>query len=331
MREGIKVIVGVDDLEQKLETRVNCTFAEVKQNMPERLVHERAKRAGFEERLYIRWKNALDLFEMIMFLVLEAGVNCNQKYSQLAAQEKDIVFDTLLRLHARTCHTASEVRVLLFSGHATAALARWRTLHEIAVVCYLIRDHGRDIAERYLFHDTIEAVKAGEEYQKYSARLGHIPLTDNELAERRNIRDNLLLKYGQAFGRSYGWAAQALGNNNPTFSDLEQAANLDHMRPYYRMASHGVHSNPKGITFTIEHPGPKEVMIASASMFGLADPGHATLLSLLQCTSVLLLNKQDEQAIVTLSVLERLVDEAGQAFLDTHKQIEYSHEEDRNT
>jgi hypothetical protein len=49
--------MGVDDLEQKLGVVVNSTLAEVKQNMPERLVHERARRAGFEERLYIRWKN----------------------------------------------------------------------------------------------------------------------------------------------------------------------------------------------------------------------------------------------------------------------------------
>ena len=35
-----------------------------------------------------------------------------------------------------------------------------------------------------------------------------------------------------------------------TIADLEAAGGIDHIRPYHRMASHGVHSNPRGFTWS---------------------------------------------------------------------------------
>jgi hypothetical protein len=311
--------MSTDDAKGNLEATVDAIFAEVKQKMPQRLAQERSVRAEFEERLYARWKRALDLFEMITLLTLEAEVSFSQKHSKHAVKEKDVIFEVLIQLHARACHTASEVRSLLASGHATAAFSRWRTLHELAVVASLIHDKGKDLAERYLFHEVIESVKAGEEYQRYCVRLGYKALEPDEIANRSALRANLIQRFGKPFSKPYGWAAQALGNNDPTFYDLECAVDLDYMRPHYRMASHGVHSNPKGVTFKIENIGSKQIMIAGPSRFGLADPGHASLLSLLQCTTVLLETKQDEETVITLQVLKRLVDEAGQAFLEIHK------------
>ena len=38
------------------------------------------------------------------------------------------------RLHARACQIAREVLTLLYAGFAEGAMARWRALHELAVL-----------------------------------------------------------------------------------------------------------------------------------------------------------------------------------------------------
>jgi hypothetical protein len=44
--------------------------------------------------------------------------------------------------------------------HGDGAIARWRTLHEIAVIAMCVRDRGDAMAERYLLHSTVESYKA---------------------------------------------------------------------------------------------------------------------------------------------------------------------------
>jgi hypothetical protein len=68
-------------------------------------------------------------------------------------------------------------------------------------------------------------------------------------------------------------------------------------------------------------------MLAGPTNWGLADPGHGTLVSLYQITTSLLLfgrpSLEDEpMRIAILRALEKLVDEAGEAFLTVHKEVE---------
>ena len=158
-------------MEQGFETITEERILDMQQRMPQIIAERRADRAGFEARLYARWRRALDLFEAIMVIAQESGQEFNQKHRAGASQNEDHVFDALSRLHARACLIASEVLALLRSGHASGAHARWRTLHELAVVAYFIEKHGEEVAERYLLHYMVESAKSAEEYQIYSARL----------------------------------------------------------------------------------------------------------------------------------------------------------------
>lgn len=116
-----------------------------------------------------------------------------------------------------------------------------------------IQKHGSEVAERYLLHEDIELWKAAEKYDQYCTHLGY-PVHDTaELALLRSRRDELCLRFGNSFKGDYGWAAEVLMKNRPTFSDIEQAVLLDHLRPYYKMASHSVHANLKGIVFDIRN------------------------------------------------------------------------------
>lgn len=288
---------------------------------PRMLVEQRTLRSAFEDELFARWGKALDLFETVLVIAQEAGAACNAERRPRAAEERDLVLDVLIRLHARACLTASEVGALLRSGHADAAMARWRTLHEIAVVASFIKQHGRAMAERYLLHQVVESCKAAEQYALYHERLGDEPLDPEELPHLREQRASLCRRFGKAFGGQYGWAAAAFNDHSPTIEEIERAVGLSHMRPYYRMASHGVHPNPKGILFSLGNRAPQRMMLAGPSDAGLADPGHATLIALTQCTAILLTRTPDPQALVTCQALLQLTDAAGQAFLDAHNYV----------
>ena len=133
------------------------------------------------------------------------------------------------------------------------------------------------------------------------------------------------LTFGEDFKNHYGWAAQiAVKAKKPKFEDLEKAAGLDHLRPYYRMASYGDHATSKGMVFDIgtlqNLVGGPRGLLAGASNAGLADPGHGSLISLNQCTAALLTSKTDIEAVASLQTLQSFVDKAGQAFLEIHQE-----------
>ena len=93
----------------------------------------RADRRGFEERLIEIWRKPIDLLELFISLAAEAGTDFNREFRHGAVRADDPIFEALTRLHGRACQVAKEILVLLRSGYADGAHARWRTLHEIAV------------------------------------------------------------------------------------------------------------------------------------------------------------------------------------------------------
>jgi hypothetical protein len=268
-------------------------------------------------------ETAIDLYDLTSQVALQAGIDFNNQHRLQASEDNDFKFEALVRLHARACLTASEVRALLVSGHATGAHTRWRTLHELAVVAFVIKDHEQEVAEKYLLHEVIDSAKAADEYERYYVRLSDEPPDHNELARVRGARDRLLQRYGQQFRNRYGWAAGILGKNqNPNLRQLEESVELDHMRPYYHMASHGVHPGIKGSYFSIQDLGTRgKQMAAGPSNVGLADPGHAALISLVQCTVAMLNHYPQEEAQTTIFALTKLQQDAGAAFLAAYEQL----------
>jgi hypothetical protein len=252
----------------------------------------------------------------------DAGGSFNQQKRPQAIADNDLVFEVLVRLHARACLTASEVLVLLKTGHATGAHARWRTLHELAVVGYFVSAQGNDVAERYLLHNTIESYKAAVLYQMHYTKLGYEPLDPSEITNLQKQRDDLVERYGRGFLTEYGWAFDSFGRK-VTFSDLEASIDLSHIRPLYKMASHGIHANSKGALWNLGVIGSSDMLLAGPSNAGLADAGHGAMISLNQVTVQLLSREPDIDEAITLVTLGRLVEMAGEAFLDAHEQLEH--------
>jgi hypothetical protein len=149
----------------------------IKQEMLKELAEERRERAEFEERLYLRWKEPLDLLETIMLLGRQSGSEFNQQVRPFAVKQQDFVFEVLTRIHARACSVMSAVLTLLKSGHAGDALARARTLHELDITIQFIlkQKDSNQLAEKYLLYQIVETLQAARQLEKHYARLGHQP------------------------------------------------------------------------------------------------------------------------------------------------------------
>jgi hypothetical protein len=246
------------------------------------LKSRRKESAQFGSRLKMVWKKAFDLFEMLIEIALEAGEDYNSEFRGIASKKNDFIFEVLTRLHARACQIASEIMVLLQSGYADGAQARWRSLHEVAVIAFLISLHDNNLAEKYLLHDAIESYKASLIYQEYSEKLGYDPLTKNELNELKEECDLLINRFGPIFKKEYGWAYPTINSKKPTFRDIEEAVGLKHLRPYYKIACHNVHANSRGIFFKLGlHPNSEDILLAGPSNVGLDNPGRSAALSII--------------------------------------------------
>ena len=146
------------------------------------------------------------------------------------------------------------------------------------------------------------------------------------MAELKEACTVTVQKYGREFRKSYGWAAAALRKETPTFADIECSVKLDHFRPYYKLASQGIHANPQGANpqgafFRLGTLG-EEVLLAGPSNAGIADPGHSVAISLYQATVFLLSERPSYDHLVAVKIMGRLTDEIGNALIRSHKEVE---------
>ena len=292
------------------------------------LEEARTGRREFEKSLIEVWRKPIDLLELFVSLATEAGSDFNSEFRNESVSSGDAVFEALTRLHGRACQISNEILVLLRSGYADGAHARWRTLHEIAVIGFCISKPEKDedrqaLAKKYLLHDTIQRYKMACQYKKYSERLNLEPISEEEFNDLKSKRDRLVCKFGKPFGENYGWATSITHPKPSNMATIEECVDLEHWRPYYKMASDNVHPNVHGTYYRLglaSHSG--DVILAGPSNAGLADPGHSTAISLHQITAVLLGTRSSFDCVVVSTILQKLVDEIGEAFLEVHREVE---------
>ena len=286
------------------------------------LKDEKEELKQFRERLREHWSEPLGLLELHIRASLQFGSDFSVEYKKNAETKNDRLFEALAKLHARACQISSAILVLLEKGFADDAHARWRSLHEIAVTSAFISMHGPELAEKYLLHEVIQQYKLVSEAQLVESRTNEMPVSKSELAYLRLVRDNLIGRFGKNFKENYGWAAETLGVNRPTFRTIEKATNLDHLRPYYKMASDNVHAESHGTNFRLgmiidQH----RVLLAGPSNAGLADPGHSTAISLNTVTTSLLGMGESFEVIIMMKLLTKLAREVGESFLEAHNEL----------
>jgi hypothetical protein len=216
----------------------------------------------------------LNLLELFLIIVFEAGDITNKHFRSENSDENKFVFEALTRLHAKACQVSLEILTLLRSGYADGAHARWRSLHELAVIGTFIANNGNDLAEKYILHEAVESLQIANQYNKYYEKLGEDSISLEEYQLLKSNYDKLLNRFGDSYKNDYGWAASLLNKKRPTFSDIEESINLDHYRPYYKMASHNIHADTKGIYFRLGllNNSDNSILLAGPSNYGLTDP-----------------------------------------------------------
>jgi hypothetical protein len=283
------------------------------------LRRQQREAAGFQKRLLARWRLPLDLLRMLLTISREFGDTVNQELRKTSSPNSNHLIEVLTRLHARACQVVDEILSLLSAGFADGAMARWRTLHEIAVIALFIGKHGDELAERYILHQHVESRRAMRDYIACQERLGYEPLDDNEVSAVEQSYEAVISKFGPTFRSQYGWAVDQLGIMKPTFVDIERSVEISHFRAHYRMASHNVHGNPKGAFFKLGLFEEMDILLAGPSNLGLADPGHSAAISLVQTSAELALLHPTLDNIVALKIMLDLEGEIGQAFGDAHQ------------
>ena len=248
--DDLKALIAseVPDLADSIAESMLTT---VKKDAPAGLREKREYQQQFEERLKNHWQKPLELLDLFISLATEAGDEFNKTCRDDAARSNDAMFKALTLLHARACQVASAILLLLRSGYADDAHARWRALHEISVVGHFISEKGLDVAERYLLHDTIQRYKLALKHRKHAEAINEEPIPRQEFEELRAERDKLVARFGKSFKENYGWAASALGKDSPSFENIEESVELEHWRPYYGMASDNVHANAHGAYYRL--------------------------------------------------------------------------------
>jgi hypothetical protein len=296
-------------------------FANLKERWPEESRQQRRDISAFRKRLFDRWGEGLNGIGMFVTIAREFGDNFLREIRGANRQVHQANLDVIIRLHARACQVADEVICLLSNGFSDGAIARWRTLHEIAIVSLFISGHEDDLAERYTAHEIVETAKVVREYEKHWRRLGLEAITEDEVHKIKRRYDAAIGKYGPDFKNQYGWAAKHLNKSKPTIADIREGSQIDHLAPFYRLASHNVHANAKGIFFKLGLIDQSEILLSGPSNAGLADPGHATAQSLLQVSIALLTLNPNIDNIVAIRIMDKLTDEIGASLLAAHNTL----------
>jgi hypothetical protein len=317
LEEKIPVLMQslIDDMSSKI-------LNSLEESWPAQLHTEDKVRREFEERLQERWGLGIEKLRMFLTIAREFGSALNSTFRNAADQNIKALVEVLTRLHARGCQVTEEILCLMSAGYADGAMARWRTLHEIAVVAFFLKEHGEEVAQRYIDHETIESYRAACDYKDCCIRLGYEPMSESEFNEIKHAYDLALEIYGPSFSKQYGWAASVFADKDPSFKDIERKAGIGHLRGHYRLASHNIHANPKGVFFKIGLTDESACLLAGPSDMGLADPGQAAAISLLQITTELGLVKPNLDSLVVLRVLQRLSNEVEEALAKAHQNME---------
>lgn len=300
----------------------------LRRSWPDQYARELHDLTGFRMRLEQRWGKALHALRRLITVCRELGEEAHQRRRRSRSKKNVYRNDVLIRLHARACQVTQEILSLMEAGFADGAMARWRTLHEIAVVATLVADHGDDLAERYLAHEFVQSKKALDTYRAVYAELGYAPPDEVEAKRTEDACAYYVARYGPDFTSDHGWAGHHLGIKRPTFRDLENAAERMSMRAHYRMASDQVHAGVKGVTFRLSTFGRDPLILAGPSNFGFDEPGQSAGIDLARITTHIMdLSTVDET--IKLKAVAILRDEVVNEFVQAGRKLKREESKER--
>jgi hypothetical protein len=315
---------------QKANRRIVKDILSTMDSRSETVLRQRHRnQRRFEARLYKVWGAGLDQLELLTHAFWEYGRKFFADGFLPPHDPSTPQFRALCELHARACRVGAEIFCLLRAGLADGANARWRTLHELAVVADILSTQPPEVAERYLLHGVVEGHRAATQYHEHAKALRHRPLPAPVLVESRRRKEELLTRFGKEFEGDYGWASGIGGKKRLKFADLEAAAGLVRWRPFYKVASERIHAGMRGLKpFGIKEHG-TQFLLAGAINAGLADPGQNTVISLCHISAALMHHRPSLDNQVNVEVLVEMAERCMTTLSNAHRKVERLRKRDR--
>jgi hypothetical protein len=299
------------------------TMRTLEKNSRKMLMEQRRYINAFEKRLYKRWQDPIDLLECLIKISLESGEAYKERLSKNPDDKNASPKTTaLINIHGRALQIANEILTLLKSGYADGASARWRSLHELAVISFFLKAAPDEVSNRYLEHDIIKRCKDAKDYKTYYRKLGYAPLGRRTFGTLSKLKDQLCKKYDDGFESDYGWIPKSIMKDR-NFRKLEEEVKLDAMHPFYNRSCHAVHGGSRGFyrLGLMEHRQ-NELLLAGPSNYGLADPFQNTAMSLVQVTVCLLNLNADFEGIIQMQIMLKYITEIANKAVKIQKDIE---------
>lgn len=318
-----------DVIDETIESAATKTaksmFEIINKDMPKILRAKRKEIKSFEKVHQKRWRRCLELLELQLVISEEISQEFHNNFDQ-NNEETDNALDytsleALHNLHTRAVLVGREILCLLRAGYADGALARWRSLHEIAVIISFIciAENRQEISTRYILSREVQALKSMKDFNKYVEKAKPERFSDEEIQYAKERSEKIKEKYGKELENDYGWAYPTLNNKKPQLIHLEQHTGLDYWRPRFKWASNYIHGNFKphdtllGLS-EVNDNDDIEFYLTGPSYSGITDPGHMTSISLLIATTHLLTTMPIIDHMISIKTLSILTDEIELAF-----------------
>jgi hypothetical protein len=279
---------------------------------------------AFQRRNQRRWAAAFNALEALWQICAEVGGEFNNHHRPEAVERDDYQFEALTALHARSLLVAREALSLMRQGFADGALARWRTLHELAAVAILIQRADRDVALRYLASFRFQALKAAVQIDQIIGKGTRESFSDNELADMRATCDALEHRFGGKLADDYEWARGALNiplKTKVTFRHIEAEVGLTQYRPYYRWASQHNHGGHRPAHHGLGMVEATSIMLQiGPSNSGMVDPLQLVALTLAKSTAALLSSQTSLGIAIQLGVVNHFAKAVAPIALEVEEQ-----------
>jgi len=294
----------------------------LKESAKAMLDQEREGQRGFEERLYMRWEEPLDLLECLIGLSMTYGENHRDKLAKVVDETNVAKFAALLKIHQRACQISNEILVLLKAGYADGANARWRTLCDLGAISFFLKDNDNEVSQRYLDHQEVRKYRDAIDYQAYCERLRQPLFKKEEFEKIERRKENVCKRYTDGFGdKDWDWIPTSILQKQ-WFRALAEHVGLGHWIPYYNLASAASHGLSRGF-YRLGLPAEsQDTPLCRGSNVGLADPLQNTAFFLNYVTVCLLTSEPDFESLLQPYVMDSFVKEIGQKAVAVQKAID---------
>lgn len=262
------------------------------------------RRREIAEDIKQKWKGSRGTLLAFIEYCAEVGEHA------FKAETLDALQYVMRRCHAKALQITREVMLLLDNGYPDAAMARWRTMHEVNVISAFVKKHGLECATRYIHHQEIDRLKSLRKHNECAEELGWKPVPEASIMAQEQVQKELVESYGKNFKSPYGWAEAFTNHPAPNFTTLAVNAGYGHWTALYKASSYSIHSSYTGLIGTSINPNlNEETWLVGQSGEGLLNPAQLVAISFCQVTIRTISLEQTTEKLPDLIALSRLLSE----------------------